>query len=56
MEANVEGRIKSIEMSAVVTRANGAVENHGVIARMDSTIIGKLLTKLKGLKSWLHCK
>jgi hypothetical protein len=41
-------RAKSASIEAVVTRADGTVENLGVVARSDFTLFGKIKTLIFG--------
>lgn len=50
------GRVKSLEISARVIRANGTVENLGVIARWPHNWISKVSNFIRRLlKTWQLC-
>lgn len=51
MSGQAKSKLKHAEMQVVVTRADGTVEDHGVVASYDAptSLLGRILEKFKGV-------
>jgi len=54
MEFKTKQPVKSIVVEAVITRADGTVENQGVVAEYRRSRILQFLDRLFGRWPWLH--